>query len=929
MNHSHFERISHMKKILLWSAILGVLVGILIGIYAACSPTKAIEAVDLYDRNTAYSILRYNYGTFLKSSRTDGTVINTVRLPTNYHGNTVSYLDMAIYENEIYVIGTTNSEYFVTRYKPDLGGATELLNVEYESNVHSQPSMYVHINYDENLMTETDMLEVNVIYDHSTVSTHTIAGTGIHEPEHSVFELPDTNDATWANKYYNIMVYKTRKNDLCITNGARTVFFEPKSNESIYDILLMPQSVYAVDLYDISLKEYFIMDGVLYPDMGIYTLDEAYKMVYGDTNDFSSVLTVMPSDKMFSESVTFSEMYDIRPCANFSNAPVIVGLHDADNGSHYILARDMWSSTSYGFRTPRTPVTQYIMYGTVSALVAFAIVFVIIMIIRGLLSMRRVVIKQILISFTVILIAWYPVHALTRMVVSSIVNTETISAATGLLKYIVSDIDPEEFSRNGLSEDQLDAMYTFERSDFKDISNETDVYVQLFEPSVSIDYIEITRYIDGVLRYEYCNEVGKGAMADYFRNVSIINNNNPNGDKVLITNYTEEKNNYIAALYCIKDDAGNIIGHAEICMAYDLVAERIGMLSRLLTAAVVVILLIITLLYVFILNRLLKPLKQIQTAVSEISSGKIGTTVFVDSHDEFQNVANSFSEMSVKLEKYFDSINVVSKAYEKYLPRDFVRLMDKDTVLDINAGDHRERRLAYIFININEDITAGSDNDSFSALNLIYGVISDVLSNTNGAIQSFSGKCITAIFHDDTSEAVEAALAIQETLGSNKGYENAVTISMHIADSIIGVIGSGSAMKTVTVSAAIGLSEYLAEVIRRYHLTYVITKDIHDEISNKKDITTRFIGTVRQLLGDNAPDIPLYEVVDGCPSEIRKLRMATLASYNSALDDLNKNDTIDARAALIDVIRSDRNDLIARKWLNITENSSKTSEEIH
>jgi len=57
--------------------------------------------------------------------------------------------------------------------------------------------------------------------------------------------------------------------------------------------------------------------------------------------------------------------------------------------------------------------------------------------------------------------------------------------------------------------------------------------------------------------------------------------------------------------------------------------------------------------------------------------------------------------------------------------------------------------------------------------------------------------------------------------------------------------------------------------------------------------------------------------------------MATLASYNSAIDELNKNDTIDARAALIDVIRSDRNDLIARKWLNITENSSKTSEEIH
>ncbi|MGN1119780.1 MAG: HAMP domain-containing protein, partial [Oscillospiraceae bacterium] len=332
--------------------------------------------------------------------------------------------------------------------------------------------------------------------------------------------------------------------------------------------------------------------------------------------------------------------------------------------------------------------------------------------------------------------------------------------------------------------------------------------------------------------------------------------------------------------------------------------------------------------FLIVLQKLLSPLKKIKKAVSEIAKGKIGTTVSIRSNDELQDIAHSFTDMSQKLLEYFNNINVISKAYERYLPRDFFTLMDKRNVMEVNPEDRKKVTLTYLFVGMDTSSIHSKGTDGFSVINRIYGIVSSAVAANGGVVQALDDKCITCIFSRSAAAAVEAALTVQEKLTVEEFRQADIRISIQRAESTIGVIGTAEAMKTITVSSAISTQKYIAFFMKQFMLTAVTTGSAKENFGTL-NVTTRYIGKFssfyEKLSLEN--DEELYEMIDGCAPEDKQKKLASLASFNRGMDAIAAGNYKEGRKNMIDVLRINREDMIARHYLNVCEEGSSLFKE--
>ncbi|MCI0508348.1 MAG: EAL domain-containing protein [Gammaproteobacteria bacterium] len=77
------------------------------------------------------------------------------------------------------------------------------------------------------------------------------------------------------------------------------------------------------------------------------------------------------------------------------------------------------------------------------------------------------------------------------------------------------------------------------------------------------------------------------------------------------------------------------------------------------------------------LRRNLTPLELLQKATKEVASGNFNTQVHVTSNDEFQELANSFNNMAVRLDRQFRSLSVMAE-----IDRIILSSSNKDYVVD-------------------------------------------------------------------------------------------------------------------------------------------------------------------------------------------------------------------------------------------------------
>lgn len=927
-----------MRKIVLFSGIIAIVFGIIAAIIFGTTQSEHIIAYDISD-DKMFTIADYWYGDYLNISSTTGAE-TAVRLPDDG----VLFRDIQAYKNNVYVMSVYASSCIVDKY--DFSGKYIERQYTFEIPENSSLDYYSLDIFDNSKYYESQvdyLLEAVFIINGREVIRQPIAGSN-NIPERYI--LAEDASAVWASFISNRLFYMNDVNELYAINDNNKPIHLDLGDAVPYQPFTASYTLHFTDLRTITLKEITFWDLFFEENFDeSQILDDDHAYLYDDEIYYNNI----------DENITFADLRNVKTVySDFWHDYAGVYKKEGERGSVYILSAvfDIQKYDEYHFSS-----VQLLLISVIVTAGIFIIILLLLLLIRWLLSIRKIVIKQMLLCMLVNVVVLIPSRLAFEKYITTIINDNIAYVMSDFLWYINEEIDSDEFAANGLSPEMYQKMADFEKH-FPErlINNSQYKWMLALTEQLTINAIEIARIdSDNVYRYEYYTNLKSGSAVSYFldeERIALFENASEN--EIMITNSDQHDVEWLEITSFLYDSTGSNVGFIQICLNCTMLNDAMFYISILMSTTLCSCLTLIMVLFIITSAHLLSPLKKIKAVVSEIAEGKIGATVVIKSNDELQDIAYSFSEMSTKLSRYFDSINVISKAYERYLPKGFFGLMDKKTVLDVKSGDQIELPLTYLFIGIfqknNKTIMANdlsdSSTNSFSMLNDIYSIVSDSLPEYGGVIESFSERQITIMFPTNANahyEAVEAALAVQEklTVCRRDTRTTHFTFTVQYGNSTIGVIGTEQAMKCISISKAIEIQPYISEIMKRFELNFVITDEaltalksvnLQKHSNDNTNISYRYIGRILQLLDhtetsiDDKNNTKLYEIIDGNSEQEKRLKTTVLAQFEQAISAYEAHDYKSARNSFINVLRVNRCDLLAKYYLLKIENALSESE---
>jgi two-component system sensor histidine kinase ChiS len=251
--------------------------------------------------------------------------------------------------------------------------------------------------------------------------------------------------------------------------------------------------------------------------------------------------------------------------------------------------------------------------------------------------------------------------------------------------------------------------------------------------------------------------------------------------------------------------------------------------------------------------------------------------------------ANELLEERVK--KRTAQLQELNIAYQRFVPREFLNLLAKESILDVILGDQTAQQMTVLFSDIrgwttlSEEMTA---QESFNFINAFLNRVSPVINAHRGFIDNFQGDGMMALFPESADDAVQAAIAMHAAVSEynkdrkKKGFQPiGIGVGLHIGDLMLGIIGHEERMQGTVVADAVNLASRLEGLTRIYGSTISISEPTLSQLKDPDKYKHRFVDKV-QVKGKKDP-VSVHEVFDSDPPPVIELKEQTKDDFEQGL----------------------------------------------
>ncbi|MDR2629300.1 MAG: hypothetical protein LBC60_00095 [Spirochaetaceae bacterium] len=225
----------------------------------------------------------------------------------------------------------------------------------------------------------------------------------------------------------------------------------------------------------------------------------------------------------------------------------------------------------------------------------------------------------------------------------------------------------------------------------------------------------------------------------------------------------------------------------------------------------------------------------------------------------------------------------VSQAITPFIPQEFLSILNKSTVMDLQLGDHIKQEMTIFFSDIRQftDLSENlSPEDSFKFINSYLARIVPEITANGGFVDKYIGDAIMALFPQEKGAdmAVRTAIAIQKKLleynfhRASCGYRPlSMGIGLHTGTLMLGVVGVEGRMQNTVISDAVNLASRLESITKVFNVSMAISEETFKKLEDPGSYMYRFIGKVR--VKGKADPVSVFEIFDGINPEFMERKM--------------------------------------------------------
>ncbi len=266
--------------------------------------------------------------------------------------------------------------------------------------------------------------------------------------------------------------------------------------------------------------------------------------------------------------------------------------------------------------------------------------------------------------------------------------------------------------------------------------------------------------------------------------------------------------------------------------------------------------------------------------------------------DELGNLAKVFTETVLAVKKHERTLvqtnqhlEQLLQAYSRFVPRELLNFLQKESVIDLQLGDHVSKEMAVLFSDIRGFTTMAetmTPQENFNFINTYLGYVSPEIANHNGLIMKYMGDGLMAVFPNGVDDALQACIAQAEQLRDYNQQRRAngygalsVGMGIHVGQMMVGIVGESHRMQGDALSDNVNLAARLEGLTKYYGVQLLVSEDVLQKLTDCDRYPVRLID--RAIVKGRHTPITVYEVLDAEEDTMRANKLKTLPKYLEAL----------------------------------------------
>jgi two-component system sensor histidine kinase ChiS len=262
----------------------------------------------------------------------------------------------------------------------------------------------------------------------------------------------------------------------------------------------------------------------------------------------------------------------------------------------------------------------------------------------------------------------------------------------------------------------------------------------------------------------------------------------------------------------------------------------------------------------------------------------------------------------------------------RFVPNEFLRSLGRERITEVMLGDQTQREVTVLFSDI-RDYTALAESmtpqENFKFINAFHGRMGPIIRAHRGFVNQYLGDAIMAVFPENPSDALEAAVDMQKVLvryneerTAKGGRPIQAGMGLHTGPLIMGIIGDEQRMDATTIADTVNTASRIESLTKYYGANILLSEESWEQCGAHSQCAShlRYLGQV-QVKGKKEP-IGLYECFDGDPPEIVEKKLKTKADFEAGLQHFFAREFPEAVTAFNKVLKINPEDHPARFFLH-------------